>query len=81
MEGLERPMIYVINFGKPLSHPILNKLGDETEAHWVQIGVPFIYENPHAEAVRYHLNRVFGEILAYAETGIPAHNLDEEQTP
>jgi len=70
VDELQQPMIFVINFGKVLSVPALDKLASEADAAWSCTQANFTHENPHADQVRHSLRKMFDEIMEYAETGV-----------
>ncbi len=70
MSELDKPMIFIFNFGRVLSNPALDALANEAEASWICHESQFTHENPHAKQVRHALKTAFAEISAYVETGV-----------
>lgn len=74
-EELEKPWIFIINFGGKRNGPsidILDAFAQEAGAGiWDYTGACFLAENEHAEQARHALQKTFDAIMQYAVTGIP----------
>jgi len=81
-DKLEKPMIFIINFGGNRNGPSIPELDAFAKTAgagvWNYIGANFIPENPNALQVRHSLQVTFDEIMKYAETGRATMERDNE---